>query len=284
MSITQENLIRVDGIIESSFQTCKCCDLPLPSWIELSISEFCTKRCIFCPKGNDKIAPNQKLYMNSQLAEKLGSELRTLDFHGTVMLGGYGEPLIHKQLNHIIRQFCFARVEITTNGDLLTSKIVEKIYESGTSYVVISLYDGPHQIEHFNKMFSEVGINTNQYCMRDRWYDEKKDFGVILTNRAGTVNIGKQEVIDIKKQCYYPHYLMSIDWNGDILVCPQDWHRRIKFGNVSFSSIHDIWNSSIYNNYRKKLYNHDRSLFPCNECNCKGTKHGKTHADYWESK
>ena len=30
---------------------------------------------------------------------------------------------------------------------------------------------------------------------------------------------------------------MTIDWNGDILVCMQDWNKKIKFGNIQANSL-----------------------------------------------
>ena len=27
--------------------------------------------------------------------------------------------------------------------------------------------------------------------------------------------------------CYYTHYSMMIDWNGDVYLCTQDWQRKV---------------------------------------------------------
>ena len=34
--------------------------------------------------------------------------------------------------------------------------------------------------------------------LRDRWYDKHNDFGVKLTNRAGTITEGDQRMLNIK--------------------------------------------------------------------------------------
>ena len=39
-------------------------DLPLPSWIELSIIDVCNRKCSFCPKSDENIA--QTLIRNPQ--------------------------------------------------------------------------------------------------------------------------------------------------------------------------------------------------------------------------
>ena len=30
---------------------------------------------------------------------------------------------------------------------------------------------------------------------------------------------------------------MTIDWNGDVLVCMQDWNKKIKFGNIQANTL-----------------------------------------------
>ena len=67
------------------------------------------------------------------------------------------------------------------------------------SKVLVSMYDGPEQIEKFNKMTKKANVPEDIIILRDRWYDKYNDFGVKLTNRAGTISVGDQEKIDPKK-------------------------------------------------------------------------------------
>ena len=46
------------------------------------------------------------------------------------------------------------------------------------------MYDGPEQIEKFEKIGSEANVPKETFILRDRWYDKYNDFGVKLTNRA----------------------------------------------------------------------------------------------------
>ena len=43
-------------------------------------------------------------------------------------------------------------IEIVTNGDFLKPKLVSDLYSSGLKQLVISMYDGPEQIEYFNSL------------------------------------------------------------------------------------------------------------------------------------
>ena len=40
-------------------------DVPKPTWVELSLIYVCNRKCIFCPKSNEDVAPDtfQKMSM-----------------------------------------------------------------------------------------------------------------------------------------------------------------------------------------------------------------------------
>ena len=256
--------------------------IPLPSWIELSLIDTCNRSCSFCPKSNPNIAPNTHQKMENVLIDKLCSDLKEINFEGAFCLCGYGEPLLHKDHISIINKLGkFSQVEIITNGDTLSEKKIKEIYNSKTSKLLISLYDGPKQIEKFKIMIEKTKLPKEFFVLRDRWYSDKKDFGVKLTNRAGTVSIGNQEEISINKKCYYSSYQVLIDWNGDVFLCPQDWQRRVTMGNIMQKSFFEIWNGNILNKFRKSHLKGDRSLSPCNSCNANGMVYGKKHFKAW---
>ena len=273
------NLKRVDDLINTSFITCSCCNLPMPSWIELSIIDFCNRKCVFCPKSNDLVAPNQShLYMDINLVKKLINDLYDIKFCGNIVLAGYGEPMFSPIYLQIIEEISkHFRIELVTNGDLLNIKNIKQLITLGT-YINVSVYDKDRLIEIQN-LFRTVDIPEDRYILRDRWYSETDDFGIKLTNRAGLVNIGNQTKIDKTAKCFYPFYSITIDWNGDVLLCPQDWNRRIKFGNIAYNSVHDIWIGSSYNKYRELLYSGNRNILPCKLCNCDGIHHGILYAN-----
>ena len=259
-------------------------NVPIPSWIELSLIDVCNRACSFCPKSDDSIAPNTNQRMTMTLIDKLVNDLKKINFEGAFCLCGYGEPMLHKEFFEIVdRLGVIGGVEIITNGDLINKKSLLKLYESKATKVIISLYDGPEQIVKFKKIIKELNIPEDFVILRDRWYSDKIDYGVKLTNRVGTVSVGNQpDVKDYSKtKCFYTAYQMLIDWNGDIFLCPQDWQRRQTMGNIMQSEIFDIWNGPILSKYRRKLLAGERSLNPCNQCNADGMVYGEKHSNAW---
>ena len=256
--------------------------IPIPSWIELSIIDVCNRSCSFCPKSDPKIAPDTYQKMQMNLINKLTDELKEINYKGSVVLCGYGEPMLHKDVNIISKKLSEASfVEIVTNGDTLKPKKIKELYMNNVNKLLISMYDGEHQRKKFQDMIEESRVPKDFVILRDRWYDTKKDFGLKLTNRTGTIKIGDQEKIGKYKKCFYPSYQFLIDWNGDIFLCPQDWQRRQTMGNMMQEEVFDIWTSKIMKKYRVDLLNGKRCNNPCKNCNAQGTLLGINHAQKW---
>jgi radical SAM protein with 4Fe4S-binding SPASM domain len=259
--------------------------LPIPSWIELSLIDVCNRACSFCPKSDDSIAPNTHQSMSMVLIDKLIEDLKKINFEGAFCLCGYGEPMLHKDFYEIVDKLgSIGGVEIITNGDLINQKTLLKLHQSKATKVIISLYDGPEQLIKFKNLIKETKIPEEFIILRDRWYSDKKDYGVKLTNRVGTVQVGNQPDIKVfkKQKCFYTAYQMLIDWNGDIFLCPQDWQRRQTMGNMMQNEIFSIWSGAILSKYRRRLLNGERNLSPCNQCNADGMIYGKKHNNAWQ--
>tara|TARA_E500000178_G_scaffold351365_1_gene412293 strand:- start:387 stop:1292 length:906 start_codon:yes stop_codon:yes gene_type:complete len=256
--------------------------VPIPSWIELSLIDVCNRTCSFCPKSDPKVAPNTYQKMNMSLINKLTNELKNLNYKGSVVLCGYGEPMLHKEVYQICSKLAEASfVEVVTNGDTLKASNIKKLYNSNVNKLLISLYDGPEQVTKFKKMQKDSGVPEDFVILRERWLGPDEDYGLKLTNRTGTINIGNQDNNNTFTFCNYPSYSVLIDWNGDVFLCPQDWQRRITTGNVMQSELFEIWTGKAISKYRKNLLEGKRCNSPCTECNAEGTVLGKSHAEAW---
>ncbi len=256
--------------------------IPLFSWIDINVTELCNRKCEFCPRKDEAIYPNQNLNMHTDLAKKIADELKKYQFSGGVIFSGNSEPLLHYDIIKLVSVFGDKiHTELVTNGDKLNENLLHGLFSAGLGVLLVSMYDGPHQIDYFKEMFNRTGLKEEQYVLRDRWYDVEEDYGLKLTNRAGTVENGYQEKVIAGRPCFYTHYSLQIDWNGDILLCVQDFNKKIKYGNVYAQSLLDIWKSENISKYRKILGKGFRVLYPCQHCNVNGTLHGYNHVKIW---
>ena len=183
-----KNINRRKLIVDKDIKFYK--NIPLPSWIELSLIDVCNRSCSFCPKSDDKVAPNTYQKMSRLLIDKLADELKKVKFNGAFALCGYGEPLLHNDIIYITKKLSTAgKVEIVTNGDVLKAKTLADLYKANVSRVLISMYDGEHQIDKFRSIIKASKVPEDLVILRDRWYSKDNNFGVKLTNRTGTIKI-----------------------------------------------------------------------------------------------
>lgn len=256
--------------------------------IELNTTELCNRVCVFCPRVDPEIYPNRNLNMTIATAEKVAQDLAAFDFRGRISFSGFGEPVLNKSLSGLVRAVRRYLpkniIDTNTNGDRLTSEMIRSLFDAGLSAMYVNMYDGPEQEEQFRAKFSEAGISD--YKLRAHWEGGEEAFGLILNNRSGLVQQGPAapENSTVKAhQCFYPFSRGMIDWNGDMLLCTNDWGRKIIIGSVIKNSIEELWLSGTMREVREKLKLGDRSFAPCSSCNVDGTLSGQFGFDLLNS-
>ena len=73
-------------------------NIPLPSWIEISIIDACNRTCLFCPKSDENIAPNTYQKIEMSLIKKLCSDLKKLNLLALFVLVDMGNQHYIKTL------------------------------------------------------------------------------------------------------------------------------------------------------------------------------------------
>ena len=243
--------------------------------IELNVTELCNRTCSFCPRHDPKVYPNQKLHMSLDTVYVLKKQLK--GFLGQIQLCGSGEPTLNPNILEICNILKEFNTEVVTNGDCFTKNkfTVDQLLHAGVDNILISDYDK-------NPFFKELELRYEQVKVR-RHYDDGSDKydEYNFTNRGGLMFEGYTD-----NPCYYPTYQVIIDWNGELILCCNDWLRKQKpFGNIHDNHILAIWNNEEYRNIRKNLLAGNRSLHdPCKSCSAKGTVMGEESAIYWKNK
>ena len=284
-----KNINRKSKIVDSSLQYLKGTEIPLPSLVEISDSGTCNRLCSFCPRS-DPDYKDIKEFISEELHHKICSQLSELKYEGIVVYSGFNEPLLNKNIYKNVAQarkfLPNAKIEIITNGDVLNVERLKKLFSSGLSTILISVYDGPEDVTRFQKMCEEAALEKNQYVIRHRYLPPEKDFGITMSNRAGLMANAEHKIKPLEKKlneaCYYPSYTFFLDYNGDVLMCPHDWGKKRILGNLNKESFLKIWTSKFAKITRKKLNNSDRNFSPCNVCDVKGTLIGRKHAVSWD--
>ena len=241
--------------------------------IEINPVEACTRKCSFCPRSNPKLYPTTNKRISLETCEKIAKDLKEIDYTGRVGFVGFGEPLLHKQLEQcisIIRQYNpkITYLEIITNGDLLTAARIQSLYNAGCNLIAVSMYESDIT-EYIEAQRGDIPIEI----VYRHHYDATNNYNLDLVNR-NEITFGKT-YLNIESPCYIPFYKLFIDWNGDILTCQNDWSRTLTFGNINSESIRKIWLGQRYIAFKNTLITGKRTIEPCSKCNVCGIKRGE---------
>jgi len=270
------------------FYSFKGKNLPLPTEIEISESGICNRKCSFCPRS-DPTFDEKKEFIKDSLHEKMCKELKDLNYSGTVRYSGFVEPLLDKNIYKLINMtrayLSKSNIELVTNGDVLSKKRLEKLFDSGLNRILISAYYGKDQAESFEKLCKSLKLSEKQFIVRHRYYSKEENFGITLSNRAGMMENAEYKIKSLseslKQPCFIPSYTFFLDYQGDVLMCPHDWGKKIILGNLNKEKLIDIWFSNKSINLRKSLNNSNRNFAPCNVCDVDGTFMGKKNSEYF---
>ena len=262
--------------------------LPLPTEIEISESGTCNRSCSFCPRSAADF-DDKKEFITNDLHEKLCKELKKLNYKGTIRYSGFVEPLLDKNIYNLInmvKKFIpDSNVEMVTNGDPLNLKRLKKLFENGLNKILISAYDGKEDADKLEDLCKKANLSNEQYIVRHRYYSEDQDFGITLSNRSGLMENAEFKIDSLKEPlkspCYIPSYTFFLDYQGDVLMCPHDWGKKVILGNLNKEDFVDIWFSKKSMKIRKMLNNANRNFTPCNVCDVEGTFMGEKNSGYF---
>ena len=262
--------------------------LPLPTEIEISESGTCNRTCSFCPRSDPKFE-DKKEFISNKLHEKMCIELKELNYKGTVRFSGFIEPMLDKNIYNLIsmvRNYIpESNIEMVTNGDPLNLARLKKLFDSGLNRVLISAYDGKQEAQKLNDLCIRANLTEKQFIVRHRYLSEDDDFGITLSNRSGLMENAEFKIETLKepmkKPCYIPSYTFFLDYQGDVLMCPHDWGKKVILGDLNKEKLLDIWFNNKSMQVRKMLNKSNRSFKPCNVCDVEGTLMGEKNSTYF---
>ena len=254
--------------------------LPGLRTVEINISELCNRVCSFCPRSDPQIYSNQKLFMSTATGIELGKQLADCNYDGEIHVTGFGEPMTHPHILELlasISQYWCHFIEVTTNGDRLESdpNLINDLFAHGVSRLTIDSYDGPEQYNRYKTMMRHWP--NKKWRIRNHYDDPNKDKNQLIAeynfnNRAGNSATAQST----QSRCYLPFYKTLIDWNGDLVLCCNDWQRSSgQFGNINSTPLTELWLGDKLIDIRQQLAQGIRKGPACGSCNIGGTAFGE---------
>lgn len=213
--------------------------LPLES-IEIETTSICNRKCWYCPNAT---VGRPQGYMKEENFYTAIDSLKKNNFKGTISPNFYGEPLMDQRLPTFVKyirdQLPFVKINIFTNGDLLTIQKYRELKKLGVDLFRIS----QHSEEASESIKETLKFIKDNYpelytveCVN--YYSEETE----KMNRGGLVKISKAKKF---KWCDLVNRI-TIDYLGNAVLCCNDYLSSIIFGNINERDIYDIWNGTYY--------------------------------------
>ncbi|MBU1052816.1 MAG: radical SAM protein [Proteobacteria bacterium] len=264
--------------------------LNIPFSIYLSPTSVCNFKCIYCAHSLE-LSEMKKRYgfvketMTLDTYKKAFEQLSRFPSKIKLLsLTGHGEPLLNKNIAKMVEiakeSKAFERVEIITNGSLLSKGMSDDLISSGIDAVKISIQGISsfkyQEISKTNIDFKKFMDNINYFYKNkedtklfvkildialekdeeekfynlfsgcsDRMFIEKvqKTYDGVKATDSLDINYDRQgRVIEKRKVCPLAFFMLGILPNGDVKPC-DSVYVPVVLGNVNSDRITDIWQS-----------------------------------------
>lgn len=277
-----------------------------PWGVDIGTTNLCNAACIMCPHSKLKKMGTMDMKLYKKIIDnckKLNIKTITLSFFGEPFLDkGLIEKIKYAKEKGM-------NVSFYSNASLLTEELAIKVVDSGLDSITIS-FDGyskeTYEKIRKNLKFDVVKKNIlNLIETRRRMKRKNPSINLVLVEleenkreikqfysewnkKVDSINIinmrnwandiqkeGTKESFHFNKKikrkpCALIWKKMVVDWNGDVVLCCDDWNHSTILGNLKKQTIEEIWKGEKLRKIREAHVKEEFWKVPlCSGCNKK---------------
>jgi radical SAM protein with 4Fe4S-binding SPASM domain len=270
-----------------------------PIHIDIELIDACNLACIHCFR-NEEIARKMGITINTGARFPLNIFKEIMDegkAYGlkAINLGFSGECLLRDDICELINiayESGVLDIRLITNGILITHNLAERLLNSRLTFLSMSI-DATTSKTYENlkgkDCFKQLEDNLTYLIQKKK--ESRKDFplirGSFYTSPENQDEFGPflekyqdnfdfidcqdfKDLRNVKKHkkgnsCKMPFQRLAIFANGDVAPCCSFFSKKLIVGNITQSSVKEIWDSKIMKGIRKGLENKGPSKV-CGEC------------------
>jgi radical SAM protein with 4Fe4S-binding SPASM domain len=246
-------------------------ELIAPSHLAIETTNNCSAVCEFCPSSTQT---RPRGVMNMELFKRIivdAKECGSVDF---ITHGGMGEPLLDET---IVDKVIFEKsqlnavIQMHTNASFLDEKTTSDLYDSGLDVLSISL-NAFQSRTHKNITgldYDTVRANVERAFEIKSKKNSTTDIRITIVRTDSAPAEEIEEFVDFWNQftpiiaihpaknwgdwrpnrlrgekypCKWIWNTMSVNWDGTVSICHEDYDAKFVIGNIGDSKILDIFN------------------------------------------
>jgi len=259
-----------------------------PTLLQIENTNFCNAKCVMCPHV---IMKRKAKIMTQKEFIKICKNVLDYEPINLVTITGFGEPLIDKEIfkkiEWINKNYPKVDVDIYTNASLLTKDLgkillglkihkinfsingTEKTYKKimGLDYKetkenIINFLQNKNKLKKkyplTNISLMIVKENKEEINSVIKFWEKKADSIMVYvpSDWAGSYKslsiISKNPFKNKRWPCYALFSSITVDVNGDVIMCCRDYESKIKFGNLLKKNIEEIRRGKNFQSLLKK--------------------------------
>ncbi len=278
--------------------------LAKPFTVLLEPTNICNFKCRCCfqnepdlysclPRGRMKFRDFRKIA--DDLAAWEGDRFKV------IRIIGFGEPLLHPETPRMIKDLkglgIAQRIEVTTNASLLSPGLSRRLIDAGLDYIRCSIYSADQKrhesltrsrirvekikgnIAALKELRRAAGASKPFIYVKMLESPEESENALFLKEYADVADetalekphqwLSNKDVTGGKRRsvCPQPFKMVSIHYNGDVILCDPDWRGNTCVGNALSEKISDIWGGSrVRAFWRMQLENRRQENESCRYC------------------
>lgn len=277
----------------------------LPSTIDIGITNACNADCIMCPHNKLK----KFGFMDMKLYEKIIDDASSEGIKN-VTLTFFGEAMLDVKLNERVKYAKSKGLHVSffTNASLMDEEKARGIIEAGLDNIIISLDSDKKEVyekirrnlkfsdtkknilkllelkKTLNKKNPSVNLvfvlmNENASELKsfyEKWMPKVDGINVInMRNWAGAIDKKTKHSLHFKKiiertPCALLWNGFVVDWDGEVVICCDDYSHKVVIGDLNKESIRDVWEGKKLKAIREMHKRKEFSKIPiCSQCNKK---------------
>ncbi|MFC1685670.1 radical SAM/SPASM domain-containing protein [Nanoarchaeota archaeon] len=273
-----------------------------PTLLTIENTNACNAKCIMCP--HNKMKRPVKIMSLRDFKKVVDKVMKSYPKIKRLTITGFGETTADKglveKIKYVNKHYPKLKIDFFTNGSLFTKELSEAILKTRVhrinfsinamernykkitgldykkvrsnilyfikrkrelkkefplvNFSLMILKENVDDIEDFIKLWTPYGDSVMTYLPLD-WASNKK------------IETVENPIQNKKKWACIPLWQsVSVDAEGNVIMCCQDYESRVKFGNVLKQPIKEIMNSPKFEKIRELHKKGNYSMPVCNTC------------------
>ena len=221
-------------------------------------------RCWYCPQSID---PKENHLMGGEGYQKMVQQLSRIGrqgFRGMFAPVFFGEPtMLGRKLVDMMdftrTRLPNAELHIFTNGILLTPALYDELIRAGVDKIIITRHPGA-STRNPDRLREHAEPKEYKKHVWDRTSDDIKKLW-----ERNPVIIPSYRVLRLER-CPMAAEQLTVDWQGNVLFCCNDYYGRYQHGNIMGRDILAIWKEPEFSKLRAEVRKGIYRLDLCRKC------------------